>query len=230
MKWIVPWLDALYIFGSQLIVALGIVGLSWIVPSGGHWLGTPEFTFLVMCLGGISSLLVVGVRLRCYSFSAGIHRLGWIACSPRDAMFSALSGIVFGVIAIVIANRDLHGVAEQSPLVGPFLGLSQIKLLLFATLLLVGPIVEEIVMRGFLYKRFRESFPLTISLGCTISIALIAHSQTVTASFSFFLLFTAFQAALCLFVERTRSLWCPILCHLCYNLMVVIVGVSKGGF
>ena len=93
-------------------------------------------------------------------------------------------------------------------------------------LLLVAPVFEEIIMRGFLYRVFRESYGITLSVGIIALLGTIAHPGLVTASVWMFLLVAFMQVIICLILEKTRNLWNCIAFHIGYNATVALTWLT----
>lgn len=77
---------------------------------------------------------------------------------------------------------------------------------------LVGPVVEEIVFRGFIYRAFQRQWGWVASMLATSALFGLYHAHA----------WSAFAAAIiytCL-LRRTGSLWAPILVHMFFNLML----------
>jgi membrane protease YdiL (CAAX protease family) len=86
-----------------------------------------------------------------------------------------------------------------------------------APLILLAPLFEESINRGFLYKAFRSSFGMGISMVLIMTWTAYTHwsqyHQSLLAAFDLSIL-TIVQ---CYLREKSDSLWDCILCHLAYN-------------
>jgi len=120
--------------------------------------------------------------------------------------------------------------AEKYPLTKPFIHQPGPEKYLLVILLLVGPVFEEIIMRGFLYRAFRESYGIILSVSTMVLVTTLTHWGVMTASLWMFLLLAVLQAILCLILEKTRNLWNCIACHFVYNATVTsawLMGTSS---
>ena len=81
---------------------------------------------------------------------------------------------------------------------------------------LLAPFFEEPAMRGFLFKAFRNSYPLIPSIGLTTGVSLIFHLGQISHSFNALSVILFLNIILCLIRERTRNLWNCIACHLAF--------------
>jgi membrane protease YdiL (CAAX protease family) len=91
------------------------------------------------------------------------------------------------------------------------------RYLFLATPLVLAPLFEESIYRGFLYKAFRGSYSVGISMVLIIAWTAYTHwsqySHSLLAAFDLSLL-TIVQ---CYLREKSASLWDCIICHAVYN-------------
>lgn len=97
----------------------------------------------------------------------------------------------------------------------------------------IGPFVEEVVIRGFIYRQLRKTCSLSLSIGIVLSVTLYFHWQLVASSSiaGVFLIFGGI--ILCIIREKTTSLWNCILFHSVHNasaihqwsLIVLVLGI-----
>ena len=89
---------------------------------------------------------------------------------------------------------------------------------------LFAPFFEEPAMRGFVYKAFRSSYGISISMSLVVLISLIFHTQ-VYGSLYQFVGIVALNVTLCFVKEKRLSLWNCIACHFAFN--AVFVGIDQ---
>ena len=91
-------------------------------------------------------------------------------------------------------------------------------------LVLLAPLFEESIYRGFLYKAFRGSYSIPVSSVLIIAWTCYTHwnqySHSLAAAFDLSLL-TLVQ---CYLREKSGSLWDCILCHMAFNGSLLLVG------
>jgi hypothetical protein len=91
-------------------------------------------------------------------------------------------------------------------------------------LVLLAPLFEESVYRGFLFKAFRGSYPLGASMALIVAWTVNTHwpqySHSSVAAVDLSLL-TLVQ---CYLREKSDSLWDCIFCHLAYNGSILFIG------
>jgi membrane protease YdiL (CAAX protease family) len=90
--------------------------------------------------------------------------------------------------------------------------------LMVFTAVIVAPVCEEVVFRGYLYPVLKKFGGIAVATLCSALIFAAAHGS-VTALLPLFL----FGALLVFLYEKTGSLWAPIAAHLCFNGATVVV-------
>jgi len=84
-------------------------------------------------------------------------------------------------------------------------------------LILLAPLLEESLNRGFLYKAFRGSYPLVASIGLMIGWTCFTHWSYYYNSWVAALDLSALTIVQCYLREKSDSLWDTIICHFIYN-------------
>jgi membrane protease YdiL (CAAX protease family) len=222
MRWKVetlrPWLYMAAMFGSQL-AALAIVAAVWTFsPNFRPWIETPVGTFSVTVFGGLAAfgavMLFATARLDFLSlFQFQSIRRGLSYSAPAI-------GFALGLAGVCLTRIRMENFADNYPLMRPFVHLSGPQRYLLVIVFLVGPIFEEIIMRGFLYRAFRKNYGITRSVSVVVLVAMLTHPGVMAASIWLFLFLGIFQAILSLILEKTGNLWNCITCHCAYNATV----------
>lgn len=98
-------------------------------------------------------------------------------------------------------------------------------LLVFVALVIIPPVVEEVVFRGFLFKPYRKRFGFWLASIFVSLLFALAHTP-VTVCIDVFVL----SMFLCYLREKTDSLWAPIFLHATKNFVafiyLFIIGVN----
>ena len=102
-------------------------------------------------------------------------------------------------------------------------GDSPFKLMLVLNAVLIAPIVEEVVFRGYFYGALKQKTSALFSAFITAALFSAAHNNVLA-----FLPLFGFALCLTLFYEASRSLWVPIGMHATFN--AVNVGLILAGF
>lgn len=143
----------------------------------------------------------------------GIDRLpSWmdIILSPAGAVvYLLLSGIAITLFSVFFPQIDL----QQSQEIG-FQNLSGYSqyLLAFVTLVVVAPVAEEVLFRGYLYGKLRKHAPVWLGALITSGLFAVAHGQWNVAIDTF-----ALSLVMCSLREITGSIWAGTLLHMMKN-------------
>lgn len=85
-------------------------------------------------------------------------------------------------------------------------------ILAFLTLVVIAPIAEEIIFRGYLFSKMKKYLPVWISIIVTSLMFGFIHGQITVAVDTF-----ALSIVLCVLRQITGGLWSPILLHMAKN-------------
>ena len=95
--------------------------------------------------------------------------------------------------------------------------------------LILAPILEESINRGFLYKAFRGSYSITLSTILIVAWTAITHWGYYSHSWIAALDLSALTLVQCYLREKSDSLWDCIFCHFAFNassLLFIITSLS----
>lgn len=92
-------------------------------------------------------------------------------------------------------------------------------LFLAAATVLAAPMVEEVVFRGLVYTRLCRSMPRLIAALLSAILFGLVHGTLLHLFYTI-----PMGLLLCLFYEKYRSLWAPILMHMSFNLAGTVLG------
>jgi membrane protease YdiL (CAAX protease family) len=87
--------------------------------------------------------------------------------------------------------------------------------------LILAPVFEEIVNRGFLYKAFRASYSVGVSMLIMVLWTLWTHSGYWYHSWISVLYYSAWTMLQCYLREKSSSLWDCIICHFVGNAIIL---------
>ena len=85
-------------------------------------------------------------------------------------------------------------------------------LLAFVTLVVIAPIAEEVIFRGYLYGKLRKHIPLWVAIFTTSVLFGAIHGQWNVGVDTF-----ALSIVMCSFREVTGSIWAGVLLHMLKN-------------
>jgi len=134
-----------------------------------------------------------------------------------DIILAPAGFIVYMIISSVLLMLVINAVpgfnANQPQDVGFDRLVNSFELLLgFVTLVIVAPIAEEVLFRGFLYGKLRQYHPILISATVTSVLFGLIHGAWNVAIDTF-----ALSIVLCALREMTGRIWAPILLHMVKN-------------
>lgn len=197
-------------------------------------LAETEMQFLYVLMSGLGSLLVLWIFMRWRKIhwrSPGFNRrpklqdLGWsgLALPIYYVALIVVSAIAGSVLGVDINQEQEIGFDQ---VIGP-VGL----ILTFISLVVIPPVVEEILFRGFLFTGLRTKLKFWMATSITSMLFAVPHlfasSQGLlwVAAIDTFIL----SLFLCCLRERTDNLWAPIALHAIKNgiayIAIFIIGV-----
>lgn len=133
-----------------------------------------------------------------------------------DIGLAPIAYIAYAIVASVIINffsffSWFDANEEQNVGFGYFLSTSD-RLIAMAAIVFIAPIVEELIMRGWLYGKLRSKTGVALSIFLTSIIFAVLHGQ-LNVGISVFVL----SCTLCGLREITGTLWSSILLHILNN-------------
>lgn len=193
------------------------------------WLyDSPTGTFFrtVLQSSVLISVIIWFVHSRRESFkrAVGLRALRW-----KDlgyALVGAAAYVLFFVISLTIVNAIVPIDTTKEQAIGFERDVSGVALLLaFTSLVIIPPLVEEMVFRGFLYGTFRGR---NIQIGISIFITSLIFGFLHLFGSNEGLLWIAFldtfvlSIVLCVLRETTGSIWASIMVHAFKNGFVFV--------
>jgi uncharacterized protein len=172
----------------------------------------------------VTLAIVVGVpwwirKIKTDKTELGLTRLpGWldIGLAPAGFVIYTLATVaITSVVSQLIPGFDLNQVQET--------GFGNIAyryefMLAFVTLVVIAPIAEEILFRGYLYSKLRKYAPAWVAVILTSVLFGAIHGQWNVALDVF-----ALSLVLCVLREITGSVWAGILLHMMKNALAFYV-------
>lgn len=203
---------------ANIIVAVGLV----LLKQTYHYTPVatdPVFNTVLAALIYLLTLsITVGVpwllrHRRTSQADLGLTRLpSWmdILLAPAGAVvYLILSGILVILFSMLFPQVDLQQAQDVGfeNLVGRYQ-----YLLAFITLVVIAPLAEETLFRGYLFGKLRKSAPLWLAVLITSALFGLAHGQWNVAIDTF-----ALSVILCSLREVTGSIWAGVLLHMMKN-------------
>ena len=130
-------------------------------------------------------------------------------------LFYVLSAILLGFVSVIGAMGKLTGGNWIEEVFANHGTASWSFFVIYACS--IAPFAEEVAIRGFVYRAFRGSYGIFLSVFLVVCWELVAHWQIAFHTLFNFALYTSFAIFICVVRERTRSIWNCIFCHAIYN-------------
>lgn len=231
----VPWnpfwaiLYAVFFFFASQLIAGVLVSLypalqHWSSARANNWLNndvTAQFAFTLLA----EAIIVYSVYLWLKHHKTGFRLLGLSRPKGEDAAYGIIAwlvylGVFIGVTAVITQFFPHFNVNQQQQI-----GFTNVYgnfdlLLTFISLVILPPIAEEIVMRGFIYGSLRKWLKPLWALVITSAIFAAAHLPEGGAggplwigALDTFIL----SIFLCLLREKTGRLYASITLHMLKN-------------
>ena len=219
---------------SQVIAGIII----WLYPALKNWTDTEATIWLSESVGAqfayvlIAEIIAISLIFQLLKRAKiKIARIGLVRPRWRDPLWALIAyGLYFVayLIVIVVATQVLPGLnTEQEQQVGFEAAQSTLQLILtFISLVILPPLAEEIMFRGFLFTSLRAKFRIRYAVIITSVLFGIAHLQfgagaplLWVAAIDTFIL----SCFLCYLRERTGSLWSPIFLHAIKNTVAFVI-------
>ncbi|MCC7360425.1 MAG: CPBP family intramembrane metalloprotease [Anaerolineales bacterium] len=221
-----PWLELVWLLaaGFGLFVA-GSLAVALLFEQAGLALSLALYAVNVACFVGAAYWL--GARRRGGWAAFGLRVFDWRWLGP--ALLAALLLLPVRGLAALAANALLGGGdASLQPRLDLMLPPGPLGLNLALTLLGAGllvPLAEELYFRGLLHGWLAERLSLWPRVLFSSALFALGHFDNAGVAASSFIL-----GALCaLALERSRSLWLPILIHAVNNSVALLIVYATAG-
>src|SRR5262249_31401893 len=143
------------------------------IPTFGQWSTTGAGLFAYTAFYYAANLLTMLYFARVNSLKQAFKALGLQSPPSSYVWFAVVAALALSVEEHLILSHGLsRGV--RSPSLWSFkhsVGAEQ--LLYLAPMVFMAPFCEELYMRGFLYRAFRGTYPVAVSMGLGIATAIV---------------------------------------------------------
>lgn len=203
---------------AQLLLVLLVAGLVAVGVPLKMMNATMIQTVFAAVVYILTLVIVMGVpwwvkKSRTDKKELGLTRLpSWldIVLAPAGfIMYMLVTVIVTGLVTLLFQGFDINQAQETG-----FSNLSTQKeyYLAFATLVILAPLAEEILFRGYLYGKLRKYIPVWLTMLLVSVLFGVVHGQFNVAVDVF-----ALSIILCTLREITGSIWAGVLLHMLKN-------------
>lgn len=225
---------AIYFLGqtiSGLLISLYPLLRGWQQDASINWLNNSVLAqFIFVVLTESTSILMLYFYLqykRAKLFVLGFWRkpkwsdVGWSLVTWGLYFLSAIIGIT--ILQNLFPGLDIDQKQQT--------GFEQVNAnwelaLTFISLVVLAPVTEEVLARGFLYSGLKKHLPKVLAILCTSILFALVHLQFGSgqpllwvAGIDTFIL----SLFLCKLKDMTGSLWAPIMLHMLKNLTAFVV-------
>jgi len=214
-----PWIFLVLWIFLTAILAFMLAEWSLSNPSVTNWFKTPQGYFTTSMLGLLMGVtIIIGLQLpkipqaffELFSLQLSLKEIRpiWLLAGIAVGELSYLHPRAWHAGSVLLANAVLRGRAEG--------GLAYI---IGAAVL--GPIPEELILRGYLYQGFRFSYGRTIGTLIIIVLSIVLHLGAFHWTFYGSFVYGGLAALLCWIFESRKNLLDCILFHIAYNATLV---------
>ncbi|HWB39048.1 MAG TPA: CPBP family intramembrane glutamic endopeptidase [Candidatus Saccharimonadales bacterium] len=227
-----PWVGVIYVLGvfyiSQFLASIAILsypGLRhWTDSHTTHWLNTSvpaQFVFVLLAEGLAVGGIYVFLKRNSSSLAAiGFKKPAWF--DPLLGVAAVIPYFVLYGIAVAIVGHFFHGlnVNQQQDIGFNSVHGNQQLILTFISLVILPPIAEEIMVRGFLYSTLKKAMPVFTAALATSAIFGAAHlGEGGSAGLLWIGFIDTFVLSMVLIWlrEQTGNLWASITLHAIKN-------------
>ena len=211
--WVFVGFSAAQLLLSGLMTVFSLVGisLSWLSPAVLN-------TSLAALLYLITLLIVIGMPWLIRKSTTTMNDIGlgrlmsWtdILMTPAGLIiYLILSSVLILTATKLLPWFDVNQIQDNG---FDQLGQRYEYMLAFITLVIIAPVSEEIIFRGYLYGKLKKFVPVWVSIIATSLLFGAIHGSWNLAVDTF-----ALSIVLCLLREITGSIWSSILLHMTKN-------------
>lgn len=212
---VAAYIGAQYIV-SFVIIGLMQLGLSWSPTSTVNTLSFRVYVYIVM-------VLIIGAVAWYRYRKLSLEQIGLQRLPEWSDIGLSLAGVIVYMLVSTIALTLASKIPGFSPDQAQNLGIGRLfgndLVLGFFVLVILTPLFEEVIFRGFLYGRLRNlQFPWWVSSLIVSVLFGLAHMQWNVGVDVFFLSMVA-----CALREMTDSIWAGVLLHMMKNFLAFLV-------
>jgi membrane protease YdiL (CAAX protease family) len=172
----------------------------------------------------LTLVIVIGLPWRLRNYRANKREMGIIRLpSWLDIGLAPVGFVVYlvcSVVLVLLVGAIVPGIdMDQSQETG-FGAISHgyEYILAFITLIVIAPIAEEILFRGYLYGKLRSAMPIWLAIVVVSGLFGLVHGQWNVAIDVF-----ALSVVLCTLREITGNIWAGVLLHMLKNSLAFYV-------
>lgn len=214
-------------YGSLLLVG------TWVMQpllEGGYlpavWKNSPAWIMTMIALQYIISLgavllLPLAMRLPLRQLKQRLGVIRWP--QAKDLLLAVLAWAAYFVVAMIVVTIVIHLIPQLNMTQEQEIGFTSgggllSTALAFVSLVLLAPIAEELLFRGFLFGNLRRHISFVLATIITSLLFALAHGQWNVGIDVFIV-----SLALCYLRERTGNIWAGVMLHMIKNMIAFSV-------
>lgn len=211
-----------WVFVSFVTAQIIIRALLWLLDRLNISLASIDETVFESILAAliylITLVIVVGVPRWVKKRRTSLDDIGLTRLPTWTDIFMAPVGLVvyliLSTVLITLATTFLPWFDSAQAQDTGFSGLNfnYEYVLAFLTLVVVAPLAEEVIFRGYLFGKLKKYLPIWVAIVATSLLFGLVHGAWNLAIDTF-----ALSVVMCLLRQSTGSLWAPILLHMSKN-------------
>lgn len=210
------------ILAGLVVYLLAMLSPAWILPFLKSFLTTSLFSVntknsILQIIFICTNFLVIFLAFK--FFGRRVRDAGFTAIRARYLAVALLGFVVYITLSLILLYIGSHffGVNQAEPQnLGYNSGLHNLTdiLVAFVPLVLLTPVIEEMLFRGFIFEGFRHKLPFWPAAILVSGLFGLAHGQWNVGVDVF-----ALSIVSCYLRDRTKSLWPSIFLHALKNAM-----------
>jgi uncharacterized protein len=215
---LLPLWVTLAFLASNLLVAIVLLLLDWLHMSPENFVRPAIFQTVVSIVIYVLTIgMVIGIPYK-WKQKTSLHALGlsrlpsWTDIGLAPVGFIIYSLVVVAVLAAFTALFPYVPLDQAQDVGFKTVGTRSDNLLAFLTLVVLAPIAEETLFRGYLYGKLKRYVPLVWAAVITSLLFALAHLQ-LNVGIDVFIL----SLVLCGLRSLTGSIWAGVLVHMLKN-------------
>jgi len=174
------------------------------------------FLITYIC-GCVAALLITILHSHVRTWEEFRDRFGLLRPSIYTSVGSVAAGIM--IAGVIMGMMKAGYAAPHNTLVDHFYSFGQVGIRDSKFVLVLAPLVEETILRGYVYRALRRNYSISTSLACILAIAILTHFAAVSSGILAAGPLLGLHILVSLLREMSNSSWNCILCHLAYNCM-----------
>jgi membrane protease YdiL (CAAX protease family) len=210
-------------FIMDYLVAFILVAPQLHFPRFGVWRSTGFGSFSSSLLFYLGELFAAIYFARTDSFSTFCKAMGLDRKPTELAWFGVVGALTIRFIGhLVLIFHWSRGITVHDIAAFKSAGGHE-RYLYLGPLLLLAPLFEESMYRGFLYKAFRGTWPVGISMALIVGWTTYTHWAYYSVSWIAAFDLSALTILQCYLREKSDSLWDCIICHAAFNWTLIFL-------